>query len=90
MNVTQIGELGQLWNSDKLQSIASNLEANDTDANVGSLNGNRMFYANDYMVRHTGLIARASAYRSVGPPRPRLRLDSTHVLVPDIKLRVRE
>ena len=52
VNVSMIGELGQLWGSQKLQSIASGLESSSTDANVGQIKGNRMFYANDYMVCH--------------------------------------
>ena len=52
MNVSMIGELGQLWGSEKLQNIASGLESSSTDANVGEIKGNRMFYANDYMVGH--------------------------------------
>ncbi|CAL1695912.1 unnamed protein product [Somion occarium] len=51
INITEIKQLGEEWNSDTLTSAAASLSTNTTDANVGSINGNRMFYANDYMVQ---------------------------------------
>ncbi|OCH96195.1 galactose mutarotase-like protein [Obba rivulosa] len=53
INITDIGRLGQLWNSGDLLSAYDNLLRATQDANVGDLNGNRMFYNNDYMV-HRG------------------------------------
>lgn len=50
-NLTQIQALGQLWNSADVAAVYNSLTASSTTANVGSLSGNRMFYANDYMVR---------------------------------------
>lgn len=50
MNLTQIQVLGQIWNSPTISQIFDNLALNTTDANAGALEGNRMFYANDYMV----------------------------------------
>ncbi|KAG6906113.1 hypothetical protein DXG01_015861 [Tephrocybe rancida] len=51
MNLTQIQVLGQKWNSPAISQIFDNLALNTTDANAGALEGNRMFYANDYMVQ---------------------------------------
>lgn len=53
MNLTQIQVLGQQWGSSAISQVYSNLVLATTDANSGGLNGNRMFYANDYMV-HRG------------------------------------
>lgn len=50
VNITQIQQLGEEWNSDILTSAYTNLSTKTNNANVGSLNGNRMFYNNDYMV----------------------------------------
>lgn len=51
LNLTQIQVLGQLWNSDVLTTAYNGLSKSTSDANAGALVGNRMFYANDYMVR---------------------------------------
>ncbi|EMD42021.1 polysaccharide lyase family 8 protein [Gelatoporia subvermispora B] len=51
INVTDIGRLGQLWDSDTLKSTSESLAKPTLDANAGKLKGNRMFYANDYMVQ---------------------------------------
>ncbi|THH34186.1 hypothetical protein EUX98_g64 [Antrodiella citrinella] len=51
INTTQIEALGEAWNSTVLESVFSSLSKNTTNANVGSINGNRMFFANDYMVQ---------------------------------------
>ncbi|PIL31993.1 hypothetical protein GSI_06697 [Ganoderma sinense ZZ0214-1] len=50
---SHIQQLGNAWNSQTLQAVASNVVASGDNANVGNLQGNRMFYANDYMV-HRG------------------------------------
>lgn len=50
-NLTKVRVLGGNWQSDKLIDIVDSLNQNTTDANVGSLDGNRMFWDNDYMVR---------------------------------------
>ena len=50
-NLTEVRVLGESWQSDKLVNIVDSLNQNTTDANAGSLNGNRMFWDNDYMVR---------------------------------------
>lgn len=47
---SHIQQLGNAWKSQTLQAIASNVAASGHNANVGNLQGNRMFYANDYMV----------------------------------------
>lgn len=49
-NLTEVRLLGEEWGSQTLIDIAKSLGENTTHANIGSLNGNRMFYANDYMV----------------------------------------
>ncbi|KAG6911940.1 hypothetical protein DXG01_000188 [Tephrocybe rancida] len=51
MNLTQIQILGETWKSSDISEIYDNLSLNTTDANAGALEGNRMFYANDYMVQ---------------------------------------
>ncbi|KAF8078587.1 chondroitin AC/alginate lyase [Lyophyllum atratum] len=53
INLTQVRELGQLWSSSSLINFADSLSPSTPNANAGCLNGNRMFYANDYMV-HRG------------------------------------
>ncbi|KAI0778157.1 galactose mutarotase-like protein [Trametes elegans] len=53
LNVPQIETLGELWDSSVLQTVHETLTKQDTTANAGSIKGNRMFYANDYMV-HRG------------------------------------
>ncbi|KAF8232548.1 polysaccharide lyase family 8 protein [Tricholoma matsutake] len=50
-NLTAVGELGQQWNSKPLIDFATSLKNNTSNANAGSLQGNRMFYTNDYMVQ---------------------------------------
>ncbi|KAJ6489074.1 polysaccharide lyase family 8 protein [Mycena sanguinolenta] len=52
-NLTQIQVLGQLWESDDITNFYNDLVGTSTSVNPGSLVGNRMFYANDYMV-HRG------------------------------------
>ncbi|KAF8078588.1 polysaccharide lyase family 8 protein [Lyophyllum atratum] len=51
MNLTQIQILGQQWGSSVITQVYNNLILSTTDANSGGLNGNRMFYANDYLVQ---------------------------------------
>ncbi|GLB36185.1 putative polysaccharide lyase family 8, N terminal alpha-helical domain [Lyophyllum shimeji] len=53
INLTQVRELGQLWSSSSMIDFADSLSQSTTNANAGRLKGNRMFYANDYMV-HRG------------------------------------
>lgn len=52
MNVSQIRELGQLWQSETIMKVANDLQSTDHtwQANVGNIFGNRMFFASDYMV----------------------------------------
>jgi hypothetical protein len=49
LNLTQIGHVGQEWGSDIMTDFSDNLEENTSNANAGSLVGNRMFFSNDYM-----------------------------------------
>ncbi|KAI0361657.1 galactose mutarotase-like protein [Trametes cingulata] len=51
INVTEIQELGRLWNSSILQTVSQSLSQPSKNANAGNITGNRMFYANDYMVQ---------------------------------------
>ncbi|KAK0465139.1 galactose mutarotase-like domain-containing protein [Desarmillaria tabescens] len=53
LNLTEVEVLGNLWSSNILTSFSQSLSTNVTHANAGNLSGNRMFYANDYMV-HRG------------------------------------
>ncbi|KAF9481396.1 polysaccharide lyase family 8 protein [Pholiota conissans] len=53
INLTEVLELGQQWSSATLTNFANSLSASTSNANAGKLEGNRMFYANDYMV-HRG------------------------------------
>ncbi|KAG7450483.1 polysaccharide lyase family 8 protein [Guyanagaster necrorhizus] len=54
MNLTAVEELGNEWMSNTLIEFGASLNVTDlAHANAGNLNGNRMFYANDYMV-HRG------------------------------------
>lgn len=51
INLTQVKLLGEQWPSSTLIDFSNTLSQNTSNANVGSLTGNRMFYNNDYMVR---------------------------------------
>lgn len=42
--------LGQLWNSPDITSVFNDMSLVTNNANAGNLIGNRMFFANDYMV----------------------------------------
>ncbi|KAJ7875466.1 polysaccharide lyase family 8 protein [Mycena leptocephala] len=53
VNLTQIQVLGQLWGSTDITNFYNDLAAPGTTVNPGSVVGNRMFYANDYMI-HRG------------------------------------
>ncbi|KAF7436853.1 hypothetical protein PC9H_003686 [Pleurotus ostreatus] len=54
MNLSRVHELGEEWGADALINFANTLSQNSSNsANGAKLNGNRMFYANDYMV-HRG------------------------------------
>ncbi|KAH9898428.1 galactose mutarotase-like protein [Cubamyces lactineus] len=63
INISQIQDLGQLWDSDVLQSVYQSLAEPSNDANAGTISGNRMFYANDYMVqRGSGYVTTLKMY----------------------------
>ncbi|KAI0365220.1 galactose mutarotase-like protein [Pilatotrama ljubarskyi] len=63
INITEIQELGKLWNSSVLQSVSQSLARPSKDANAGNITGNRMFYANDYMVqRGSGYVTTLKMY----------------------------
>ena len=49
-NLTAVGELGREWNSQPLINFQASLSEDSSNANAGGLQGNRMFYTNDYMV----------------------------------------
>jgi len=54
INLTKVGVLGQQWGASSLSNFAQTLSTPAHNANAGKLRGNRIFYANDYMV-HRGL-----------------------------------
>ncbi|KAI0724522.1 polysaccharide lyase family 8 protein [Cerioporus squamosus] len=65
VNVSRIQQLGDEWNSDKLKSVGESLSESSSSANSGNLVGNRMFYANDYMVqRGPGYVSSLKMYSS--------------------------
>ncbi|KAG8950415.1 hypothetical protein FRC04_007430 [Tulasnella sp. 424] len=51
INMTQVLQLGQQWDDRNMTKVATSLLKNGTTVNAGKLNGNRMFYSNDYMVQ---------------------------------------
>ncbi|KIK62001.1 polysaccharide lyase family 8 protein [Collybiopsis luxurians FD-317 M1] len=54
LNLSEVAELGNVWSSQDMIHFASSLaNANGTSANAGALNGDKVFFANDYMV-HRG------------------------------------
>ncbi|KAG1757532.1 polysaccharide lyase family 8 protein [Suillus lakei] len=63
MNISKVQQLGEEWNSTVLLEFSSTLSANTTDANVGEIHGNRMFFDNDYMVtRGPGYVTTVRMY----------------------------
>ena len=50
INLTEIQQLGELWNSTTLNAVYNALVKRTKNANAGYLKGTRVFYANDYMV----------------------------------------
>ncbi|KAI0043192.1 polysaccharide lyase family 8 protein [Auriscalpium vulgare] len=50
-NLTQLQALGQEWDSAALNEAFALLSLNTSDANSGNLEGNKMFFDNDYMVQ---------------------------------------
>ncbi|KAG5641171.1 hypothetical protein DXG03_005859 [Asterophora parasitica] len=50
VNLSQVQQLGQLWNSNPLISFATSLSAAAHNANAGGLTGHRVFFNNDYVV----------------------------------------
>jgi hypothetical protein len=57
INLTKIQDLGNQWQSNTLAAAASALSQDTGNANAGNLVGNRMFFANDYMVRSFWILA---------------------------------
>ncbi|KAG6842627.1 hypothetical protein C0991_000154 [Blastosporella zonata] len=53
INLTQVLALGEQWSSDPLVNFAASLSDSFENANAGDLEGNLMFFTNDYMV-HRG------------------------------------
>ncbi|PSS37709.1 hypothetical protein PHLCEN_2v402 [Hermanssonia centrifuga] len=63
INITEISQLGEEWNSPTLSSVGASLAINTTNANVGGIQGNRMFFDNDYMVqRGPGYVTTVKMY----------------------------
>ncbi|KZP04685.1 polysaccharide lyase family 8 protein, partial [Athelia psychrophila] len=62
-NVSELQQLADQWQSDALLDVVESLQTNTSDANSGSIVGNRMFYANDYMVqRGSGYVTTVKMY----------------------------
>ncbi|KZP04687.1 polysaccharide lyase family 8 protein, partial [Athelia psychrophila] len=62
-NISEVQQLANQWQSDALLEVVDSLQTNTSDANSGSIVGNRMFYANDYMVqRGSGYITTVKMY----------------------------
>lgn len=53
MNLSTVLQLGNLWASKPIIDFANQLLPSSGNANAGGMVGNKMFYANDYMVGHT-------------------------------------
>ncbi|KAF8484382.1 chondroitin AC/alginate lyase [Gautieria morchelliformis] len=65
INLTEIQELGTLWDSSILHGVYADLTATTATANVGHLLGNRHFWNNDYMVtRGTSYVSTLKMYSS--------------------------
>ena len=50
IDLSTVLELGTLWSSTPITNFANQLLPDAANANSGNIIGNRMFYANDYMV----------------------------------------
>jgi hypothetical protein len=50
LNLSEVLQLGELWNSLTMVQVYHNLIEPTMDANAGNLIGNRNFHNNDYMV----------------------------------------
>ncbi|KIY71594.1 polysaccharide lyase family 8 protein [Cylindrobasidium torrendii FP15055 ss-10] len=66
MNLADVRALGSAWSSAAIQKFASIADQNNMDgANAGKVYGNRMYYANDYMVqRGAGYVSTLKMYSS--------------------------
>lgn len=64
INITELQVLGNAWNSDTLTDAFNNLSKYTSNANAGPLNGNRVFYDNDYMVRNIKFYVQSLLYLS--------------------------
>ncbi|KAI0029629.1 polysaccharide lyase family 8 protein [Vararia minispora EC-137] len=63
LNFTQIEVLGQEWQSPEVQQVFQDLSLATTDANAGKIEGNRMFFTNDYMIqRGSGYVSTLRMY----------------------------
>ncbi|KAH7915793.1 polysaccharide lyase family 8 protein [Hygrophoropsis aurantiaca] len=63
INISQVQELGEQWQSDTLLNFYESLSKNTSNANAGELTGNRMFFDSDYMVtRGPGYVTSLKMY----------------------------
>lgn len=63
LNLSEVLQLGELWNSSIMTRVYHNLVKSTMDANAGNLIGNRNFYNNDYMVhRGPGYVSTLKMY----------------------------
>lgn len=50
MNLTEVKQLGELWNSKTLTSFVDDLSPNISNPNAGARIGLKVFWTNDYVV----------------------------------------
>ncbi|KAF8843948.1 polysaccharide lyase family 8 protein [Paxillus ammoniavirescens] len=63
INISEVLELGEGWQSSPMEQFANSLSKNTTDANAGELRGSRMFFDADYMVtRGPGYVTTLKMY----------------------------
>ncbi|KAG6850521.1 hypothetical protein H0H93_012522 [Arthromyces matolae] len=75
-------DLGKMWSSNSLINFAKSLSQSAKNANAGSLEGNRMFFTSDYMVRTFKKVEFRYLihYRELGSSRFQLCDDAQNVL----------
>jgi hypothetical protein len=90
MDLQDFRKLGEEWRSEALVNFADGLSDDTCDANAGRLYGNRMFYANDYMVWFAPAFDVFTTDKDPGSPWLRLRHHRQNVLHADKEFRMQE
>lgn len=80
IDLTQLQNLANSWGSSALQQAYQELSLDTDDANSGSLQGNRVFYANDYAVSPHAMWTIRSLIRCAGAAGTGVCHHSAHVL----------